>query len=99
MLLLRAAGLWAPAPCRVVYVVDEPNEVGFAYGTLPGHPETGEAAFTVSRDPSGEVNFVVTSFSRTIDLLARMGAPVARLVQRRVTRRYVTALREAAQQA
>lgn len=26
------------AVCRVVYVIDEPDRVGFAYGTLPGHP-------------------------------------------------------------
>ena len=33
------------APCRVVYVVDEPDRRGFAYGTLPGHPEIdGELA-------------------------------------------------------
>ncbi|MDT5191720.1 MAG: hypothetical protein QOI28_3971 [Mycobacterium sp.] len=25
------------APCRVVYVVDDPDRRGFAYGTLPGH--------------------------------------------------------------
>lgn len=31
------------APCRVVYVVDERRCQGFAYGTLPGHPESGEA--------------------------------------------------------
>jgi uncharacterized protein (UPF0548 family) len=29
-------------PCRVVYVLDEPERRGFAYGTLPGHPESGE---------------------------------------------------------
>src|SRR3954470_10446637 len=33
------------APCRVVYVVDEPRRKGFAYGTLPGHPESGEELF------------------------------------------------------
>jgi uncharacterized protein (UPF0548 family) len=38
VVLLLRAGFWAPAPCRVVYVVEAPNEVGFAYGTLPGHP-------------------------------------------------------------
>jgi len=27
------------APCRIVEVVDEPRRWGFAYGTLPGHPE------------------------------------------------------------
>jgi uncharacterized protein (UPF0548 family) len=34
--------LWPrDVPCRVVYVVDEPRRAGFAYGTLPGHPEIG----------------------------------------------------------
>jgi uncharacterized protein (UPF0548 family) len=27
------------APVRVIYVVDDPRRRGFAYGTLPGHPE------------------------------------------------------------
>lgn len=35
------------APCRVVAVVDEPARRGFAYGTLPGHPLSGEEQFTV----------------------------------------------------
>ncbi|SIP67631.1 hypothetical protein BN9982_740001 [Mycobacterium tuberculosis] len=30
------------APCRVVYVIDEPDVRGFGYGTLPGHPVSGE---------------------------------------------------------
>src|SRR4051794_8053903 len=32
-------------PCRIVYVVDEPRRRGFAYGTLPDHPEQGEESF------------------------------------------------------
>jgi uncharacterized protein (UPF0548 family) len=96
ILLLRAAGLWAPAPCRVVYVIDSAEQFGFAYGTLPRHPEMGEVAFTVSRDSAESVNFCVTSFSRTIDPLARLGAPVTRWVQKRVTSRYLTALVHAA---
>lgn len=37
-------------PCRVVRVVDEPATCGFAYGTLPGHPEQGEESFTIHHD-------------------------------------------------
>ena len=40
------------APCRVVYVVDEPDRRGFAYGTLPGHAESGEERFVVRYDPA-----------------------------------------------
>ena len=96
ILLLRAAGLWVPAPCRVVYVVDEAYQFGFAYGTLPGHPEMGEVAFTVSSNTAEEIDFRVLSFSRTVDPLARLGTPVTRWVQKRVTRRYLTALAQAA---
>ena len=96
ILLLRAAGLWAPAPCRVIYVVDQADQFGFAYGTLPGHPETGEVAFMVSQDSAEGIDFRVTSFSRSVDPLARLAAPITRWVQKRVTRRYLTALMQAA---
>jgi uncharacterized protein (UPF0548 family) len=92
LLVIRASALWAVAPCRVVYVDENDERFSFAYGTLPGHPERGEASFTVFRRPDGAVVFRVASFSRPVDPLARLGRPVARLVQRRVTRRYLTAI-------
>lgn len=45
--------------CRIVAVADEPNRYGFAYGTLPVHPECGEEAFILSRDAAAM--FVSTS--------------------------------------
>lgn len=82
------------APCRVVYVVDEPLRQGFAYGTLGGHPESGEEAFVVSFTPaSDEVTLHVTAFSRPATLLTRLGGPVAHLGQDLMTRRYLRALR------
>jgi len=80
------------APCRVVYVVDEPGRAGFAYGTLPGHPESGEELFLLEQRPDGSVVFMVSAFSRPATLLARAGGPVGRLVQRRMTNRYLVAL-------
>jgi uncharacterized protein (UPF0548 family) len=80
-------------PCRVVYVVDEPDRQGFAYGTLPGHPERGEEAFIVTLTPDGEVRIQIRAFSRAASRLARLGGPVTRLVQRWVTDRYVRRLR------
>src|SRR5689334_9671001 len=44
LVLLRIGPLGVP--CRVVYTVDDADHRGFAYGTLPGHPERGEEAFT-----------------------------------------------------
>lgn len=81
------------APCRVVAVIDEPDRRGFAYGTLPGHPESGEELFAVRYDPaSDEVYAEVVAFSRHGTWWSRLGAPVTSLAQRVITSRYLTAL-------
>lgn len=93
-LRLGVAALVLKIPCRVVYVVDEPLRRGFAYGTLPGHPESGEEAFVVSYDPgSDEVTLQITAFSKPATLLTRLGGPVASIGQDLMTRRYLSALR------
>jgi len=90
---LPVAG-WALAPGRVVYLLDETRRSGFAYGTLPGHPERGEEAFMAVR-ADGRIRFEVTAFSRPRDPLARLGKPVARALQVRTIKAYLTAMEEA----
>ena len=81
------------APCRVVYVVDEPDRRGFAYGTLPGHAESGEELFLVRYDPATENVYAdVTAFSRHATWWSRLASPVTSLVQQIVTERYLRAL-------
>lgn len=80
------------APVRVVYVVDEPMRRGFAYGTLQGHPESGEEAFLVEMRDDGSVWFVLRAFSRPSTTFYRLGSPVLALVQRQFTARYLRAL-------
>ncbi|MCH9669169.1 MAG: DUF1990 domain-containing protein [Actinomycetia bacterium] len=81
------------APCRVVYVVDEPDRRGFAYGTLPGHPESGEELFLVRYEPStGDVVAEVAAFSQHATWWSRLGAPLTSLIQRLITDRYLRAL-------
>lgn len=81
------------APCRVVYVIDEPDRRGFAYGTLPGHAESGEELFSVRFDPAtDQVYAEVRAFSRHGTWWSRLAAPVTSLMQRIITRRYLTAL-------
>ena len=81
------------APCRVVYVLDDDDRRGFAYGTLPGHPETGEELFAVRYDPASDIVYAeVTAFSRHGTWWSRLGAPVTALMQRLVTNRYMTAV-------
>jgi uncharacterized protein (UPF0548 family) len=80
------------APCRVVYTVTESRRRGFAYGTLPGHPERGEEAFMIEQGDDGSVVFSVTAFSRPASVAARAAGPLGYFVQRHVTRRYLEAL-------
>jgi len=82
-----------PVPCRVVYVVDEPDRRGFAYGTLRGHPESGEESFAVRYDPVTDAVYAeMTAFSRPATWCSRAGGPVTSLIQRLVTKRYLRAV-------
>lgn len=94
--IARLLGLWWLNACRVVYVVDEPGPIrrsGFAYGTLPGHAETGEERFLVEWDrESGAVWYDILAFSRPHHDLARLGYPYTRRVQRRFGRESAAAM-------
>lgn len=80
------------APCRVVYAVDEPRRRGFAYGTLAGHPESGEEAFIIEHRDDDTVSFTVTAFSRPATRLAKIAGPLGAVVQRKITARYLRSL-------
>lgn len=80
----------AGLPVRVVYAIDEPDRAGFGYGTLPGHAECGEEAWIAERH-GDEVRLVIRAISRPAGVY-RLAAPVLRLVQERVTERYLRAL-------
>jgi uncharacterized protein (UPF0548 family) len=89
---------WGPGrlsvaiPCRVVDLVDEANRRGFTYGTLPGHPESGEEQFVLEHLVDGRIRLTITAVSRPASLLARLGGPVSRAAQTLMTRRYLRAL-------
>ncbi|NED95526.1 DUF1990 domain-containing protein [Phytoactinopolyspora alkaliphila] len=84
------------APCRVVWTVEEPRRVGFAYGTLQGHPESGEESLILEIDDHDDVWFTITVFSRAAAWYAKIGGPVTRALQSFATRRYVDAARHLA---
>ncbi len=88
----KAGPLHVLIPCRIVYVVDEADRFGFAYATLPGHPECGEESFIVSKAAGGEITFTVSAHSRHAELLAKLGAPVSRIVQRQTNNAYIAGL-------
>jgi len=86
----RAIGVWWLNACRVVYVVDEAGPIskfGFAYGTLPGHVESGEERFLIEWDKSdNSVWYDIIAFSRPNQFSARLGYPVVRRLQKRFGR-------------
>lgn len=81
------------APCRVVYALNKPRRQGFAYGTLPGHPESGEEAFIVEHHEDDTVTFTIMAFSRPSAAIARIAGPGGRLVQNLIASRYLQSLR------
>ena len=89
---------WGPGPlavripCRVLEVIDESRRRGFAYGTLPGHPEAGEERFILEQFEDGRILFTITAYSRPNSTLAKLGGPITRAAQSFMTHRYLTAL-------
>lgn len=94
----RIGPLRFAAPCRVVRVLDTPTRSGFAYGSLVGHPESGEELFEVRIDDAEQVTVRIRAFSRQARWYSRSAPPLVRRVQRWVTARYVQALARAVAQ-
>lgn len=84
--VIRHWGFWSMNSARIVYVIDEADRFGFAYGTLPGHAECGEERFLVRRDGEGGVRYELMAFSRPRAWLAWLGYPVVRGLQGRFAR-------------
>ena len=79
-------------PVRVIYVVDEPDTVGFAYGNLRGHPEDGEESWMIEHRSDDSVWMTVKAFSRPANLFWWCGYPILRIVQEIYTNRYLRSL-------
>jgi len=92
MLGVGTGAVMLSAPCRVVYVVDEPDRPGFAYDTLPGHPDSGEEAFVIERADDDTVSFSITAFSTPASHRVKLAGPLGRIAQRRMTARCVRSL-------
>lgn len=87
---VRLGPLVVEAGVRVVDLVDAEDGAGrtygYAYATLPGHPERGVARFRLRLDRrAGEVSFGISSWSMPGHWLTRVGRPYARRLQLRET--------------
>ena len=87
---VRHYGFYSLNAARIVYTIDESGEqtrFGFAYGTLLEHGEIGEERFMVEYDrESGEVWYDLLAFSRPGSLLAKLGYPLSRGLQKEFAR-------------
>jgi uncharacterized protein (UPF0548 family) len=79
-------------PCRVVWAQTGGDERGFSYGTLAGHPESGEERFTVRLLPGGDVVYGIRVFFRLASPAARLAGPLSLGLQRLGTRQYLRAI-------
>lgn len=89
--LAKVFGVWCLNACRIVSVIDSAtgdlHRFGFVYGTLPGHVECGEERFLIEWDQSDDsVWYDILAFSRPHHVLARIGYPVVRRLQKKFAR-------------
>ncbi|GLC25948.1 DUF1990 family protein [Roseisolibacter agri] len=99
--VVRHYGFWSLNACRIVHAFDDEADgvrrAGFAYGTLPAHGAVGEERFTVEWHRADDaVWYDLYAFSRPRHLLARLGRPFARALQRRFARASKQAMVDAA---
>lgn len=95
-MLAQVYGLWWWNACRIVYTLDESTPIrrfGFAYGTLPGHIESGEERFSVEWLANDTVWYDMRAFSRPRYWLVRLGYPLARRLQRRFVKQSQAAMK------
>jgi uncharacterized protein (UPF0548 family) len=76
---------------RVVSVFDSTSDgerkSGFTYATLRGHPERGLATFCVRHElATASLSVAIETWSRPGVWFTRIGRPVARVLQKRMTR-------------
>jgi uncharacterized protein (UPF0548 family) len=90
---LGAGPLRVHAPCRVITCLAEERRRGWSYGTLPGHPASGEEAFVVDHAADGGVWLTVAAFSRPAVWWTRLAGPLMPLLQRAYARRCGAVLR------
>ncbi len=90
----HAFGLWWVSAAKIIYMIDEENRFGFAYGTLEAHLECGEERFLIERLPDGSVWYDLRAFSRPRRWFVRLGYPLARMLQRKFVRDSQSVLRE-----
>jgi uncharacterized protein (UPF0548 family) len=79
----RVFGVWWLNASRILYVLNDDRQYGFAYGTLPNHVETGEELFKISKNEQDDIYFSLTAFSRPRFWPVRLTYPLSRIFQKK----------------
>jgi len=82
-------------PVLVVYVIDEPQRIGFAYGTTADGPESGEESFILEHRDDDGVWLTIRSILGGRGGVRRLGAGRQRRKRRELTTRELRALHPA----
>jgi uncharacterized protein (UPF0548 family) len=77
---------------RVVFVLEEPTVVAFAYGTVGGNRVSGEELFRVEHRDDDSVWLGVRSFTRPVSLAYRLFPPLLKMRRKAFTTTYLRAL-------
>jgi uncharacterized protein (UPF0548 family) len=84
---VHTACLWSVIFNHIVETVDTPTRFGFMYATTALHVEQGQERFVIEFDPESEsVHYLIEAVSRPRHILARIGYPFSRAMQRRFAR-------------
>jgi len=82
--------VWSLNACRIARIFDERENVrryGFVYGTLPDHVERGQESFLVEWNRVDDsVWYDLAAYSQPNQLLAKLGYPLTRALQKRFAR-------------
>jgi len=91
-LTARVGPVTVTEPIRVIDTVDRAERRGFSYGTLIGHPVSGEEAFVAHRSPDGLVWLTIRSLTRPARGAWRWAFPALLVAQRVYRRRYLRSM-------
>jgi uncharacterized protein (UPF0548 family) len=91
-LVARIGPIRVREPVEIVAIISTHDRAALAYGTLEGHPVSGEEAFIVHRDDDGNVSLTLRSLTRAGQGPWRVLFPGILIAQRVYRRRYLRAL-------
>ncbi|HEU4769560.1 MAG TPA: DUF1990 domain-containing protein [Pyrinomonadaceae bacterium] len=86
---------WSINACRIVYVIEENDRYGFAYGTLAEHAERGEERFMVEHNREDDSVWYDIFAASKPGPMAKLAYPFTRTLQKRFARDSLQAMRRA----